>query len=151
MDTKTYSICTNCNKLNRVSISKIHEQSPVCGFCKTDLPISKNGINVLSASNLNSLIQSSPLPVVADFWAPWCRPCLTFLPIFEQAMNTLNQEFIFAKVDSQANPLASDYFKFRGVPTLIVFQNGVEINRLTGALPLPQFIQWLQQSKRQAA
>ena len=70
-----------------------------------------------------------------------------FFARFEQAAQTLSREFVFAKVDTQKHPLASDAFKIRGVPTLILFQNGLELNRLTGALPLSDFVQWLQHSK----
>src|SRR3954462_6745721 len=140
MAATTISPCPECRKLNRVPIAEpgagAHRR-PICGSCKTELPL-HGAVNELSASGLMALVQSSPLPIVADFWAPWCQPCKVFAPIFEQTASSLGGEFVFVKVDTQSQPLAGDTYGIRGIPTLIVFREGFEGARISGALSLEQ-------------
>lgn len=76
----TYAICDSCKKINRVSLNE--NKTPICGSCKSELPI-HGAVVEGSDSNLQSLIQKSPVPVVVAVWAPWCRPCRSFAPTFE--------------------------------------------------------------------
>jgi thioredoxin 2 len=137
----TYSPCPDCRKLNRLAPQAAGKQ-PVCGQCKRALPM-RGWVNELGPSELMLLVEKSPLPVVADFWAPWCAPCRSFAPVFEQAAGAMAGHVVFAKVDTQAYPLASQSFGIRGVPTLIVFRGGLERARQSGAMPLPRFLEWL--------
>jgi len=150
MDKTAYSICIQCRKLNKVGMTRALLQKPICGSCKAELPIS-HGVNTLGASDLMKLIDHSPIPVVVDFWATWCQPCKMFAPVFQQAAETLSGEFTFAKVDTEAHPLASTTYGIRGIPTLILFQNGFERARQSGMMPYPQFVQWLGSSLPRAA
>ncbi len=56
--------------------------------------------------------------------------------------------FVFLKVDTEAHPLAGERHRIRSIPTLAVFRGGVEVTRLSGALPAPQFRQWLAEATR---
>lgn len=142
----TYCPCPNCNRLNKVSLDEAASKEPICGACKTALPV-HFGIVELNAEGLRKLIEKSPLPVVVDFWAPWCGPCRAFAPSFQQAAKRLSHAAVFAKVDTEANPAAANAHNIRSIPTLAVFEAGGEKNRLSGALPLEQFIDWLAESE----
>ncbi|HEX4924952.1 MAG TPA: thioredoxin TrxC [Bdellovibrionales bacterium] len=141
-DASSISICPSCRALNRV---KVFATAPAsCGKCKTELPF-KQGISQLGAADLQALLQKSSLPIVVDFWAPWCGPCRSFAPVFQQAAELLSAHILFVKVDTQANPLSGDLYQIRSIPTLAFFSGGLERDRVSGALPLPEFLNWIEQ------
>jgi thioredoxin 2 len=145
---KTYTVCPKCGAVNGVELP--HASKAVCEKCKAELKSLHDGVNTLTAVELNRLIDGSPLPVVADFWAPWCGPCLGFAPIFAQAARELTGNYVFVKVDTQADPSAGELFRIEAIPTLSVLSGGVEQARQMGGLPLTQFKLWLE-DVRQAA
>lgn len=136
----TYSPCGRCGLLNRVALE--HSGHPVCGSCKSDLPLD-GGINEVSGAGLAKLIEKSPVPIVADFWAPWCGPCRTFAPVFDRASRELAGEVVFARLNTEAHPIAAGAYGIRGIPTLIVFKAGIEADRKSGALPFESFVGWM--------
>jgi thioredoxin 2 len=140
---KTMVACLKCHAVNRVPLEKIN-QHPNCGQCKTPLPI-HGAIIEQDPPALQALIRAADRPVVVDFWAPWCGPCLSFAPTFERVAQQQKEQFIFAKVDTEKYPQASQNYQVRGIPTLIMFDRGQEKQRISGALPMPHFVQWLGQ------
>jgi thioredoxin 2 len=105
-------------------------------------------VNELSVAELWVLIEKSIVPVVVDFWAPWCQPCKAFAPVFEQTARSIPGQVVFAKIDTQAHPAAAENYGIRGIPTLILFRNGREITRQSGAMPLSMFTEWLKGALR---
>lgn len=141
----TYVPCSQCQKVNRVSLTASAEKEPVCGSCRAPLPL-HFGIAELNGTGLQKLIEKSPLPVLCDFWAPWCGPCKAFAPTFQQAAAQHAGRLVFAKLNTQDHQLAGDAFRVRSIPTLILFSGGRERDRLSGALPLDQLSDWLDRS-----
>ena len=71
-------------------------------------------------------------PVVVDFWAPWCRPCLAMAPAFEELSNTYDGKMLFAKLNTDDNQMTSGRLGIQGIPTLVFFRDGREVDRIVG-------------------
>ncbi len=141
---KNWVVCASCEKLNRVEVERAREAAPVCGSCKAALPL-RNGVQEVSGTGLNKLIRSADIPTVVDFWAEWCGPCKAFAPTFQAVAQEWAGKFVFAKLDTEAHSLAAQAYQIRGIPTLIVFKGGVEVDRTSGALPPQELKRYLSQ------
>lgn len=142
MTTHIQLICPECGGINRVPAGRL-EQQPVCGKCRSRL---LNGVPLnISDQQFSRFITNTGLPVVVDFWAPWCGPCRQFAPVFSDMAAVMNTEACFIKLDTEANPQMAARYQIRSIPTLMLFYQGKEMTRLSGALPKSQFEQWLRQ------
>lgn len=133
--------CPSCGTTNRIPDARLHDD-PVCGQCGARL-MAAEPVN-LSDAALPKFIANTELPVLVDFWATWCAPCKTMAPHFAAAAQQL-PDVRFAKVDSDAAPAASARYIIRSIPTLILFQRGAEVARLSGAVPTAQLVAWVRQ------
>ncbi|GAB6035065.1 thioredoxin TrxC [Galenea microaerophila] len=135
-------MCPHCGALNRVPDEKLNSQ-PTCGKCKRPLftgqPVEMNGQQFLRA------LQKTDQPLVVDFWAPWCGPCKMFAPTFAQAAAQIEPRARFVKINTENEQQVAAQFGIRSIPTLAIFKNGQEVDRISGALSLPQFTQWVNQ------
>ena len=138
----TLVVCPKCDALNRVALDKAAGAAPICGACKAELPF-HDGVQDLSAKALNKLLRSADRPIVVDFWAPWCGPCRSFAPTFQSVARELGAKIIFVKLNTEAFPDAGQLFSIRGIPTLIVFEKGKEVDRQSGAMPLQTLKEYL--------
>jgi thioredoxin 2 len=135
-------VCPHCLKVNRIP-KKEHYAKANCGGCKHSLldakPLSVN------ADSLGTFLANSDLPVVVDFWAPWCGPCLQMAPAFEEASLAMSLQAQFLKVNTQDEQILGSQYRIESIPTLIVFKNGKELERISGALSAGRLQNWIKQ------
>lgn len=134
--------CPQCLATNRVPADRLGD-GPKCGGCKQPLFFGKP--MELTANNVEPTLNGNQIPVLVDCWAPWCGPCLSFAPVFEAAAQRLEPYVRLAKLNTEAESIGEGW-GIRSIPTLILFKDGQEIQRVSGALPLPQLMQWVYQS-----
>ncbi len=132
--------CAACHTLNRVPTERLDDK-PKCGKCK-ELILQGEPVE-LSSANVSGVLNGNSVPVLVDCWAPWCGPCRGFAPIFEQATQQLEPRLRFAKLNTEAEPKLAELWGIGSIPTLILFREGHEEARMSGALPLGQLKQWL--------
>jgi len=136
--------CIKCSSTNRIPTSRLNDK-PICGKCKTQLFLGKP--IELSAANIATTLNNNQIPVVVDCWAPWCGPCRSFAPTFESAASELEPHYRLAKLNTEQEQAVASRWNIRSIPTLLLFKGGKEKARISGALSLSQFKQWLDQNK----
>ena len=83
-------------------------------------------------------VLQSEAPVVVDFWAPWCGPCRIVSPVVEELNKEYNGAVRFVKVNTDDNEQSAMEFGIQVLPTLVIFKEGREVNRLIGFSPKEQ-------------
>ena len=134
--------CPHCGVTNRGPSEKLKDQ-PKCGRCGEQVFAGRT--QELTAANVNAVLTRNDIPVLVDCWASWCGPCQQFAPIFEQAAKAFEPNIRLAKLNTEAEQGIAGSWGIRSIPTLILFKQGKEAARMSGALSLPQLKQWLAQ------
>ncbi|MFN8001732.1 MAG: thioredoxin TrxC [Acidobacteriota bacterium] len=136
--------CPQCGAANRVQLEKLRSgHAPVCGKCHTPLLNETHPLTITDA-NFAREVEQSPLPVLLDFWAAWCGPCRLIAPIIEQLAGELAGRVRVGKLNTDENQMTAARFNVRSIPTLILFRDGREIDRIAGAVPKEMIVRKLQ-------
>jgi thioredoxin 2 len=124
-------ICPHCLSVNNVPQKESYKKAN-CGKCKKSLLDTKP--IELSGSNFDEVIVNSDIPIAIDFWAPWCGPCKMMGPNFEKSAAKFPLKVLFTKVNTENEQQLGSRFGIRSIPTLIIFKEGKEVHRISGAL-----------------
>jgi thioredoxin len=100
-------------------------------------------------ATFESQVLRSPLPVLVDFWAPWCGPCRMVSPAVEEIGRQHSGQMKVVKVNTDENPAYASRLGIQGIPTLILFSKGREVDRVVGAAPKLQLNAWVESKLHQ--
>jgi len=124
--------CVFCDTLNRVDLSRIDDR-PKCGECGKPMLLDRP-IRVTD-NDLERVVAETTVPVLVDFYADWCGPCKAMAPVLDEVARDRKGEVLVGKLDTDRNPTMAVRYGIRGIHTLIVFREGREVARQTGAIP----------------
>jgi len=89
-------------------------------------------IEEVNDGNFEQLVLESNRPVLVDFWAQWCGPCRMLAPIVESLAKQYAGAAQVVKLNVDDNPSAVQRYRIQAIPTLVLFQNGEEKDRMIG-------------------
>ena len=92
-------------------------------------------VTEVTDNNFQAEVLESDVPVLVDFWAPWCGPCRAVGPVVEEIAKERAGELKVVKLNTDESQNTAIAYNVLSIPTLIVFKNGAEAKRVTGAYP----------------
>ena len=98
-------------------------------------------ITVTDADFRQRVLQSA-LPVAVDFWAPWCPPCRAIAPILKELASEYADTLVIAKLNIDEYQQYISQLGIQGAPMLIIFKDGLEVDRMLGAMPKAGYRAW---------
>lgn len=85
-------------------------------------------------------------PVLVDFWAEWCGPCKQISPALDQIASEHSGKITVAKVNIDENPMTPGKYGVRGIPTLMIFNNGELVSTKVGAMAKGKIEEWINET-----
>jgi len=95
-------------------------------------PLVADHKNVITLTEKNFQQQTKNRVVLVDFWAEWCAPCRMMAPVLNEVASELAGNAHVGKINIEQQQSMAQKYKVRSIPTLILFKNGVEVNRFVG-------------------
>ncbi|MDE2461934.1 MAG: thioredoxin TrxC [Gammaproteobacteria bacterium] len=139
MSDALHIVCPHCAAVNRVPAERLGA-APNCGSCHQ--PLFAGHPAEVNQAAFDKHVASNGIPVLVDFWAPWCGPCQMMAPHFVEAAAQLEPQLRLLKVDTDAEQALGARFGIRSIPTLMLFKNGREVARQSGAMNSAGIVQW---------
>ncbi len=143
MPADTRAVCTACGSINRLPEGKPAAEAK-CGSCG-QLLFSGHPTDV-TGDMFDRQIAKGTLPVVVDVWAPWCGPCRAMAPEYEKAAAATEPRERFLNSDTEQ--AVAGRLGIRGIPTMLLYRDGKEIARVSGARSARDITSWLDTALR---
>lgn len=124
--------CPFCLTLNRIDVEKAG-QRPKCGSCTKPMLLDRP-VKV-QEEDFETTVLGSSAPVMVDFYAEWCGPCKILAPMLDELAGEHTGRLVIAKVDTDHAPRVAAEYEIRGVPTVVLFKDGQEVDRSVGIEP----------------
>jgi thioredoxin 2 len=138
--TENLVVCSKCGTINRLPPSRPAIDAK-CGKCKAKIFAAHP--EDVDAEIFDRQIARSTIPVLVDVWAPWCGPCRMMAPAYEAAARELEPQVRLIKLNSDAEQAAASRLGIQGIPTMILFHEGREVARTSGAMSATQIVRWV--------
>jgi thioredoxin 2 len=129
MSSSQIVVCDACGTKNRVPSASAGRTR--CAKCHADLP----WLVETSSADFADVVESSPLPVLVDAWAPWCPPCRMVGPIVERLAHRYAGRLKVAKLNVDDSPDVASRLGVQGIPALFLYRDGRVVDHLVGAAP----------------
>lgn len=121
--------CAFCLSMNRVDVGRAADR-PKCGKCGRPMLLDRP-IKVEN-DDFDATVLGAEVPVLVDFYADWCAPCRMVAPVLDQIAHDAVGRLLVAKVDTDRAPDVGARYQIRSIPTLILFRDGAEVERIVG-------------------
>jgi thioredoxin 1 len=113
--------------------------------------VNEHATLTLSDARFRAEVLESDRPVLVDFWAAWCPPCRALGPTIEQIAMTHSDTAKVGKLDVDANPGSAAAYRISSLPSVLIFKDGREIDRIVGLQPRSRYEQALERAAHAVA